>query len=266
MSANHDLERRISDHYAAEAPARAPDWVLERILTSVDTTPQRRAMLGLPWRIPTMPSSAKLALTAVAIAAVGFVGLTLLRGSAIGPAAYPSPTASPLPVTQPPPFTERFDSPLHGLSIGYPSGWQPRAATQPWNHDAVNFGAPDVDVIFHPTLQDDLYFAVVSERLGGKSASDWVDASLLPSVGICTEPSSGGNGGAYTVDGAAGFAVSCGSLAAGGHAVAVATATRGYIIYLHVGDERLLQATYTWDWFKAALGTVDLRPEKALDE
>ena len=29
MSANYDLERRIADHYAAEAPLRAPDWVLE---------------------------------------------------------------------------------------------------------------------------------------------------------------------------------------------------------------------------------------------
>lgn len=42
-----------------------------------------------------MPSSAKLALTAVAIVAVGLVGLTLMRGPAVGPAASPSPTASP---------------------------------------------------------------------------------------------------------------------------------------------------------------------------
>ena len=39
----------------------------------------------------------------------------------------------------------------------------------------------------------------------------------------------------------------------------VATATRGYIIHLHVGDERPLQATYDGDWFEAALETVDLR-------
>jgi hypothetical protein len=92
----------------------------------------------------------------------------------------------PSPVTQPPsPFTERFDSPLHGLSIGYPAGWRTRAATEPWGHGEVAFGAPDVDVIFDPTLRDDLYFAVVSEPLGGRSGPDWVQALLPPSVGIC---------------------------------------------------------------------------------
>ncbi|MEX0650465.1 MAG: hypothetical protein WD186_00360 [Actinomycetota bacterium] len=105
---------------------------------------------------------------------------------------------------------------------------------------------------------------MVSEPLGGKSGPDWVDAYLLPSVGICTGPG-GGSGGAYTLDGADGWAQSCGSHLAGGHVVTVATATRGYIIYLHVGDERLLQATYDWDWFEAALETVDLHPEDALD-
>jgi hypothetical protein len=185
-------------------------------------------------------------------------------GTETAASVEPSVSVEPSPVTQlPPPFTERFDSPLHGLSIGYPSGWRTRAATEPWGHDAVAFGAPDVDVIFDPTLQDDLYFALVSESLGGKSGSDWVDASWPPSVGICTE--SGIAGGVYTLDGADGEVVSCGSHVAGGHVVTVATATRGYIIYLHVGDERLLQATYDWDWFEAALETVDLRPEDALD-
>jgi hypothetical protein len=58
--------------------------------------------------------------------------------------------------------------------------------------------------------------------------------------------------------------------------VTVATAARGYIIYLHVGEERaaeaaarrigrLVPARYEGDWFEAALETVDLRPEDALD-
>lgn len=42
------------------------------------------------------------------------------------------------------------------------------------------------------------------------------------------------------------------------------TATRGYVIYLHV--EPRLGASYDWDWFEAGLlETVDLRPEDALD-
>ena len=209
------------------------------------------------------------ALVAGIVAAGVVVGVSTLRSTdepAVPAGQGPETAASvePSPAMQPP-FTERFDSPLHGLSIGYPSGWRTRAATEPWGHGEVSFGAPDVDVIFHPRLQDDLYFAVVSESLVGKFGPSWLGAYLLPSVGICTEPVSGSSGGTYTLDGADGHIVSCGSHIAGGHAVTVATATRGYIIYLHVADERRLQAKYDGDWFEAALETVDLRPEDALD-
>jgi hypothetical protein len=188
------------------------------------------------------------------------------------------PTATPTaqPAGQPsPPFTERFDSPLHGLSIGYPSGWRTRAATEPWGHDEVAFGAPDVDVIFHPTLQDDLYFAVVSEPLDGKPGSG-VHAyrqpfDLLPSVGICNR-AVGSGGGSGRLDGNPAWFQGCGTPFGSDSVVTVATATRGYIIYLHVGDGRLPQATIdelskdvNGDWFEAALETVDLRPEDALD-
>jgi hypothetical protein len=187
-------------------------------------------------------------------------------------AASPSPMASPSPVTQPPPpFTERFDSPLHGLSIGYPSGWRTRAATEPWGHDEVAFGAPDVDVIFDPTLQDDLYFALASEPLGGQSGWDWVQALMPPSLGICKRAYGAGAGG-VTLHGNYGWFEGCDTPFGSDSVAIVATATRGYIIYLHVGDGRLPQATYdelskevNGDWFEAAIETVDLRPEDALD-
>ena len=269
MSVNHDLERRITDHYAAEAPPRAPDWVLERILAVVDTTPQRRTVFGPPWWIPSMPStSVKLGATAIAIASIGLVGLTFLRQPAAGPGGSMSPVTPPAslsPQHSPGLGEATFNSTIHGVAIDHPAGWQVRQATEPWNHGAVVFGAPDVDVIYHPTLQDALYFALVSEPLGGLSRSEWVGAISLSSVGICTEPSSGGSGGIYAVDGADGYATSCGSDAAGGYVVTVATDTRGYIIYLHVGNEPLLQATFDEAWFEAALETVDLRPEEALD-
>jgi hypothetical protein len=140
--------------------------------------------------------------------------------------------------------------------MDYPAGWETRPATEPWNHDALSFGAPGVDVIFDPTLQDDLYFALASEPLGGLSADDWVDG-----VDVCSDVEGGSSGGSYTLDGAKGFAVT--RIRDGGPAGcqfgAVATATRGYVIRLHVGDERQPEG-YGWGWFEAVLETVDLHP------
>jgi hypothetical protein len=185
------------------------------------------------------------------------------------PAGQPTPTTteSEQAVGQPsPPFTERFDSPLHGLSIGYPSGWRTRAATEPWGHDALAFDAPDVDVIFHPTFRDDLYIALVSEPLDGQAGPDWVsqvdqrvEKTLMCKHGV------GYSGHDGSLDGNYGFFISCGTPFGKDSFAIVATATRGYIIYLHVADDRLLQATYDGEWFEAALQTVDLRPGDALD-
>jgi hypothetical protein len=191
-----------------------------------------------------------------------FAGVAETRTAPL-PADHPTPS----PVTQTPsPFAERFDSPLNGLSIGYPSGWRTRAATEPWRHDAVAFDAPDVDVIFDPTLRDDLYMALVSEPLGGKSGPDWVSNHMPWSVGICPDkPGFGGGGGDDTLDGNYAWFYSCderhGAL---GHVVIVATDTRGYIIHLHVADERRIQATYDGEWFETAIQTLDLLPEDAL--
>jgi hypothetical protein len=212
-----------------------------------------------------------LGIAVFALAAIGFVRLLgSERGPVIGPATSPPPTASPSPVTQPPsPLSERFDSPLSGLSIGYPSGWRTRAATEPWSHGEVAFDAPDVDVIFDPMLREDLYLALVSEPLGAKSATEWVTAhwTRLPSVGIC-KGSGGGGGGDDTFDGNYAWFGYCDERhgAARGNVVIVATATRGYIIHLHVAVEGRLQATYDTHWFeRVLLKTVDLRPEDALD-
>ena len=209
-----------------------------------------------------------------ALPAIGFVRLLGSEGGpAVGPAKSPSATGSPSPVTPPPaPFTERFDSPLHGLSIGYPSGWQTRAATEPWGHGELTFGAPDVDVIFDPTLREDLYLALVSEPLGGRSEGWITDVYTDSSLGICRD-SGGGGGGDDTLDGNYGWFEVCDN----DWVAIIATASRGYIIYLHVGDE--VPASYPVPDFEGAafeetpkvgvptglLETLDLRPEDALD-
>ncbi len=106
MSANPDLERRLADFYATEAPARAPDWVLGSALATIDTTNQRRALIRVPRRFQNMNSFAKLAVAAVVVIAVGAVGLAVLRpgqapvvGSDISPS--PSASASPSPSSAP---------------------------------------------------------------------------------------------------------------------------------------------------------------------
>ena len=99
MNANHELERRLADFYATEAPQRAPDRVLESVLATTDTTKQRRAVFRLPWRFPIMNSYAKMAIAAVAVIAIGAVGLAVLRpGTSPGVGGQPPPA---LPVASP---------------------------------------------------------------------------------------------------------------------------------------------------------------------
>ena len=158
----------------------------------------------------------------------------------------------------PSPGFSRFNSTIHGISIDYPSDWQVRPATEPWNHDAFTFDAPGVDVIFDPKLQDDLYLSLASWPLAGQSAEEWCCSEPWASAEVCE---TGGNFGRITVDGAEASIRGCDGFENRfeDHVVQVATATHGYVIYLHVGDDPILQATYTEDWFDAALETVELR-------
>jgi hypothetical protein len=265
MNAIHDLEQRIADYYETEAPHRAPDWLGDRILASVDTTPQRRTMLGRPWRFPAMNSFAKLAAGAVAIVAFATVGLTLVSPPAAGPGATApseapsSPSATPAPSTPvsgalPPPLTERFESTSHGISMDYPAGWQTRRATERWTDGVINFDAPGVDIIFDPARGDDLYFAVASEPLDGRLDHAWRDDLTLPGC------PGGAGGGTTTFDGASGWVFTCGGLPGRRHSAILATDAHGYAIVLYLGDEGLID-TYTDTWFVSVLETLDLRAE-----
>ena len=258
MNAKHDVERRLTDHYATEAPSRAPDWLLGRALGTVDITPQRRTVRGRSWRISPMPSPGRLAVGALAIVTIAAVGLTVVRVPSVGPAATasPEPSSSPSPFG-PPPLTERFDSALNGMSMSYPAGWQVRPATERWTDGVMSFGAPGVDVIFDPTYGEDLYLAVASEPLPFESQPDeaWRAGVTLP-------PCGGGHGGSVlTFDGASGWVSSCGGLPSHQSAL-LTTSTHGYAIVLNLGERALLGA-YSDAWFVSVLETMDLRAQDA---
>jgi hypothetical protein len=266
MNANHELERRLADFYATEAPQRAPDRVLEAVLETSEITRQRRALIRLPWRFPIMNNVAKVAIAAVAVIAIGAVGLAVLRPGTSpgvgGPALTPSPESSPsssLPATsQPasspglaPPLTQNFTSTLHGISMSYPEGWTTQAATTPWTDEALNFQVPSGDFLYDPTLRDHLFLVIASQPIGDATPDEWTGANF-EACGA-TEP--------ITVDGASGLigAEEC-------NEVAVTTDGRGYIVRLYTsGDEAWLSTTFDRAWFEEVLATVQLQPVDAVD-
>ncbi len=97
MSVNDDLERRIADHCAMEAPRQAPDWVLGSALATIEMKRQRRERIRVPWRFADMNAYTRLATAAVAVIAVGSIGLAV--GAAVRsetPSATPTPSVEPL--------------------------------------------------------------------------------------------------------------------------------------------------------------------------
>jgi hypothetical protein len=259
MTAEHDLERRLADYYATEAPSRAPDWVLGSVLETIDTTPQRRVLIRVPWRFPTMNTYAKWAIAAVAVLAVGAFGLSLLRTSptpGVGtspPSPSPSPSLSPGP-SAPPPLGGTFTSSLHGISISYPTGWVVKEATEPWTPTSLcDYWSPCFDNIYDPGLESNLFLGLASQPLAGTRPDEWVTSFLA-------DPESCGPGATepITIDGAQGGM--CGGLAA------VSAGDRGYFVRLYSsGDQPWLATYYDEAWFRGVLDTVQLDPAAAVD-
>jgi hypothetical protein len=257
MNANDLLERRIADFYATEVPTRAPDRVLESVLVTIETTPQRRVSIRAPWRFHVMNTYAKLAVAAVLVIAVGAVGLAIWRpgtGSGIGaPAPTPSPTVTPSPdPSAPPPLGATFTSTIHGISIAYPTGWVAIPATEAWTPSSgINFESPTQDRIHDPILMDHLFLAMASQPLAGKTGATWV-SDLLDGDWNC-----GDSRQPITVDGAPGFA--CPNVAA------VSSGDRGYLIWLYTsGDDAWLDRFYDEAWFRGILATAKLDPSAAV--
>ena len=268
MNANRELERRLADFYATEAPQRASERVLDSVLAITGTTKQRRVVFRMPWRFPNMNSYAKVAVAAVAVVAIGAVGVAVLRpgnspgvgGQAVTPSPEPSPspkasatnrpTASPRPA---PPLTESFTSTLNGLSMSYPEGWSTQAATAPWTGEALLFRVPPADYMYDPTRTDHLFLAVASQPIGDATSDEWVAEKVTLEGCTAGEP--------IAVDGATGLIGTddC-------NVVAVTTDGRGYLIWLYTSDdEAWLSATYDRAWFREVLATAQLDPGSAVD-
>jgi hypothetical protein len=70
--------------------------VLASALAAIDTTPQRRTFIRVPWRFPLMNGLPRVAAVIVAVAALALVGFAVLSGSGASPASsQTAPTASP---------------------------------------------------------------------------------------------------------------------------------------------------------------------------
>jgi hypothetical protein len=253
---------RISDWLEAD-PDLAPPDLMQTVESALPSIPQRRVM-HLPWRFPPMSTFAKLAVAAVAVFALGAVGIFALQprnvptvGADPSASPSPSPSPSPFPSSSPaaaasvaPPLSQTFTSPTNGISIAYPAGWLTRAATEPWTTAWPDFHQETGDVVYDPILEDHLFFAVSSQPVAGTNAEQWASDTLAAEDCVPSAP--------VTIDGATGLiGVRC-------DAAAVALDGRGYLIALYVsGDEAWLGDVYDRAWFEQVLATIDLQPEDA---
>jgi hypothetical protein len=257
MTPNDDFERRIADFYASEPPARAPDWVLESALATVDTTSQRRVFLRAPWRFPNMNMYAKAAAAAVAVIAIGAIGFSVLSpgpgpGTGGDPSPSPSLSPSPGPSQSPslPSLTESFTSTIHGISISYPAGWVARAATEPWT-TSLPLQGPAADLIHEPS-NDNIFLSLSSQPLAGRSGEEWAaEISGTPEWSdSCNPPSE-----PLTVDGNAGVLYfHCD----GTPSALTWTSDRGYLIVLYGVED-------STTWFRQITDTARLQPGDAVD-
>ena len=205
-------------------------------------------------------------LGAAAVIAVLFFGSQFIgspTSNVGGPATQPPASAAPseAPASaaptpkSPPPLTQSFTSSLHGISMSYPEGWIPQAATEPWTNSTFPFEytIPQADFL-HGADGFNLNLVFGSQPIGDSTPEDWVAEQMAGPEGCAaSEP--------ITVDGATGL------IGAGDCKVAVVTTDgRGYLILAGISsDDPSNATTYDRAWFEEVLATVQLRPADAVD-
>jgi hypothetical protein len=274
MTASNDLRRRLARHYETEPPLRAPDWVLQSALSTIESTPQRRGLPALR-RYPDLSTYTKLAAAAVVAIAVG--GFALWQLGPGGPGGEPTPaptptavpTAPPSPASTPSPapttyvlgaLTQTFTSDIHGLSLMYPEDWAAKAATEPWTEadppGEWEFNMPTRDKLYDAALQGNLALVVVSGPLAGASLDAWFAGFPRPE---CTLTTGGAIDGADRV-----LSLDCPE---GAYGAVASSGDRGYFFELFVSSDDVELRTLDGEGLlDALLATVQLRPEDAVDE
>jgi len=97
MSANKDLERRLTDLYAADGELNAPDRVLSSALAAIDSTAQRRRIGWPVSRVRNFGDYAKFALASSLVVAASAIVLGVLysRPSDVGQRPTQTPAITP---------------------------------------------------------------------------------------------------------------------------------------------------------------------------
>jgi hypothetical protein len=187
------------------------------------------------------------------VVAAAVIAAGCSAGSSVSPTPVPTETSAPASATahprlSPPPsgqpaLTETFTSNVHGITVSYPAGWVPRAATQPWPAGEIVMQQSEFGDIIADGADENRFLALASQPRGDEAFDSW--AARYLGIEDCdpAEP--------VTVDGARGISgISCplALVEAGG---------RGYLIWLYGLDDL--------EWFKKILATVQLHPDAAID-
>jgi hypothetical protein len=267
MTAHDDLDRQLND-LLRDGPEELPYQSFDAVRDRTELTRQR-VVIG-PWRLPEMNKIVTIGLGAAAVVLAVVVGAQLFGspgsgtgGPGGGPTATPGLTATPEPTAtvepsaspvSAPVLDDSFTSAQHGYSVAYPSEWTTEAAVRPWTDATfpLSFAIPQVDFLYPPIIEEELFLAVASQPIGDSSPDAWLADQMASGEGCGTDTAP------ITIDGASGLVGTDGCTVA-----VVTTAGRGYWIQLYTGDE-----APEFDhaaWFGDILATVRLHPENAAD-
>jgi hypothetical protein len=263
------FEPRIAD-WLEDDPYAAPDQALDVVLAAFPSIKQRRAW-RVPWRVPEMPNSLKLATIAVAaVLAIGGAIWTLGRGSGTGvggpspspasPAASPAPSDSASPGASIPAMTEEFTSPTFGYSLRYPAGWKATATT-----GAGPLPSQEAD-IFEPASGGGRFRALSVAVPDGVVVDDWISRYLTMSdVADCSAPRDTLE--PVTINGQAGrLRGFCGNPPSPEIEATIVVADRAYLFTLfQFPPEGTASEVEARAFFDAFAATITLNPQDAKD-